>query len=290
MSSGDISQLTAMGFDDSSSREALASANGNVETAVNILLGVVPAPAAPSSSSAASPSAANVGDMIVCPTSQYSVGNGRSACTCIALTAATNFLQISGGGSVTLNAEFLQNMIMNGVQNYQTLSSVSPVEHLSAEEVLQTDQGKCFPLSVRGGIRQGILSSDSFHPMGMQALLEGIQEEQQGQCNAYIAVLITKTPETVLVCLPLSGSGAYWLIDSHPRAAHLGADGSYAKPHPNLVSLLQSLQAIFPPTELGPDIPEMMAMMYNSFDMYPLQMKYDVILAKKAKSNRGGCH
>jgi hypothetical protein len=80
------------------------------------------------------------------------------------------------------------------------------------------------------------------------------------------------------------------LIDSHPRAAHLGADGSYAKPHPNLVSLLQSLQAIFPPTELGPDIPEMMAMMYNSFDMYPLQMKYDVILAKKAKSNRGGCH
>ncbi|CAJ1961647.1 unnamed protein product [Cylindrotheca closterium] len=273
MSSGDISQLTAMGFDEPSSRQALASANGNVETAVNILLGVIPAPAAPSSSSAASPSAADVGDMIVCPTSQYSVDNGRSACTCIALTAATDFLKLSGGGSVALNAEFLQNMIMNGVQNYQTLSSASPVEHLSAEEVLQKDQGKCFPLSVRGGIRQGILSSDSFHPMGMQALLEGIQQEQQGQSNAYIAVLITKTPETVLVCLPVSGSNsAHWLIDSHPRAAHLGADGSYAKPHPNLASLLLSLQAIFPPTELGPDIPEMMAMMYNSFDMYPLQM------------------
>ncbi|KAL3943791.1 MAG: hypothetical protein SGBAC_002120 [Bacillariaceae sp.] len=269
-----------MGFDEARSRDALASANGNVETAVNILLGVVPAPpAASSTSTAASPSAANVGDMIVCPTSQYTVDDGRSACTCIALTAATNFLQTSSGSdsSVTLNADFLQKMITKGVQNYQTLSSVSPVEHLSAEEVLQKDQGKCFPLSVNGGIRQGILSNDAYHPMGMQALLEGIQQEQQQvQFNtaSYIAVLITKTPETVLVCLPVpAGSGPCWLIDSHPRAAQLGADGSYAKPHPNLASLLLSLQLIFPPTELGPDIPEMMAMMYNSFDMYPLQLQ-----------------
>lgn len=273
MSSGDISQLMAMGFDEASSRGALASSSGNVEKAVDILLGVVPATAALSSSTADSPSAANVGVMIVCPTSQYSVENGHSACTCIALTAATNFLQICRGGTVALNAKFLHNMILNGVQNYKALSSVSHVEHLSAEEVLQKDQGKRFPLSVHGAIRQGILSNDSFHPIGMQSLLEGIQQEQQGQSNAYIAVLITKTPETVLVSLPLSGSGAYWLIDSHPRAAHLGADGSYAKPHPNLAALLRSLQVIFPPTDLGPDIPEMMAMMYNSFDMYPLKLK-----------------
>ena len=272
MSSSDISQLTAMGFDESSARDALASAGGNVETAVNILLGVIPPPAAAPSSRTAT-STANVGDMIVCPTSQYSVDNGRSACTCIALTAATNFLQqATSGGSVTLNVDFLQNMILNGVQNYQTLSSASPVEHSSAEEILLLDQGICFPLSVMGGIRQGILGNEA---MGFQAQLEGILHEQQGQSNsAYIAVLITKTPETVLVCLPLSSNGgAFWLIDSHPRSHNLGADGSYAKPHPDLRSLLLSLDSIFPSTDLGPDIPEMMLMMYNSFDMYPLQLK-----------------
>lgn len=269
MSTGDISPLTAMGFDEASCRDALASASGDLEMAVNILLGAVEAPAP--SAAAATSTTADAGDMIVCPTSQYSVGNGRSACTCIALTAATNFLrQTKNGNAVSLNEDFLKNMIVNGVQNYQILSSASPVEHSSAEEILQQDQGKCFPISLMGGIRQGYLGNEA---MGMQALLEGVQHDQKQGRDAYIAVIITKTPETVLVCIPPSSGGTYWLIDSHPRAANLGADGSYAKPHANLASLALSLKAIFPATELGPDIPEMMAMMYNSFDMYPMQLK-----------------
>jgi hypothetical protein len=270
----DVSQLTAMGFSEASAREALSSANGNIETAVNCLLGVdtafapvaAPAAEAPPTTMRTDSMEQKAGGILTCPISQYSVENGRSACTCIALAAATQFLK-----NPNVNSEFLQNMIQQGVDSYQILSSVSAVEHLSAEEVLQKDQGQLFPLkSLGGGIRQGILSNDRNHPLGLESLLQGIRQEETKE---WMVVLITKPPETVLVCLPpdsLSPS-SYWLIDSHPRS-HLGAESAYAKLHDSLSSLVLSLEAIFPCTELGPDIPEMMAMMYNSFDMYPLKI------------------
>jgi hypothetical protein len=37
--------------------------------------------------------------------------------------------------------------------------------------------------------------------------------------------------------------------------------------------LIRSLEILFPPTELGSDIPEMMAAMYNSFDLYRLRLR-----------------
>jgi hypothetical protein len=272
----DLEQLTAMGFPNDSAREALAIANGNMETAVNYLLGIEPpstlAPAAVVAAPAEQPPVINsleiqAGGIITCPISQYSVENGRSACTCIALTGATQFLK-----KPLINSEFLQLMIGNGVENYKSLSSAFNVEHLSAEEVLQKDQGTLFPLKTIGfGVHQGILSNDSDHPMGLRLLIQGIQEEEES--NDWIVVLITKTPETVLVCLQ-SGSvstSSYWLIDSHPRS-HLGVESAYAKHHPSLSSLVLSLQTIFPYTDLGSDIPEMMAIMYNSFDMYPLKI------------------
>eukprot|EP00980_Cylindrotheca_fusiformis_P013923 scaffold3618_cov129-Cylindrotheca_fusiformis.AAC.23 len=270
---GDISQLTAMGFTEEKSRAALRAADGNVEAAVNYLLGAVDATASVAAAPAEAPPTILTesmeqiaGGILTCPISQYSVNNGRSACTCIALTAATDFLK-----NPKVNSEFLENMIHQGVRNYEALSSASSVEHLSAEEVLQKDQGRLFPLrSLEGGIRQGVLSNDRDHPLGLKSILEGIRQEETKE---WIVVLITKTPETVLVCLPpdsLSPS-SYWLIDSHPRS-HLGAESAYAKHHTALSSLVLSLETLFPSTQLGPDIPEMMAMMYNSFDMYPLKM------------------
>ena len=49
---------------------------------------------------------------------------------------------------------------------------------------------------------------------------------------------------------------------------------AYAKLHDNLNDLIDTIQIIFPPTALDPDIPEMMAMMYNSFDLYPLAIYF----------------
>jgi len=252
-----ISQLTAMGFEADQVEEALTVTNGNMDQAVNFLLGggTTAAAAVPSESS-----------LVLCDTSQYSVENGRSACTCIALMGAALFL---ASQEKTVTKELLQNMIQQGVAAYQRLPSSGEVEHLSAEEVLQQDiveEFKSFSL-LEGGVRQGILSGQADHPLGLRALLQACQTDNN---NQWMAVLITKPPETVVALLPPSTCSEYILMDSHPRP---GLEGAYARIHHSLEDLVQSLEAIYPVTELGPDIPEMMAMMYNSFDVYPLTWK-----------------
>lgn len=241
--------LIAMGFDPETVQRALSACGGNAERAVELLLSGAPieeAAAAPSESS-----------LIQADISQYSVNDGRSACTCIALTGATLYLQ-DGASTTTLTADLLRNMVTKGVDTYQGIVKASAgVEHMSAEEVLQQNSPD-LPLQIIGAVRQGITSRDINHPMGMKALLQG--------CEGAKVVVITKTPETVVVCLD-----QFALVDSHPRPP--AALNAYAKIHTNLNDLVNSLATIFPPTDLGPDIPEMMAMMYNSFDLYPLALK-----------------
>lgn len=121
--------------------------------------------------------------------------------------------------------------------------------------------------------RQGVLSSGMNHPLGLETLLSQCQADNTNP-ESYLAVIITKPPETVTVLLPPSPSLHYILLDFHPRPNQLSPHfpaGSYALFHPNLNSLVTSLKHFFPVTELGNDIPEMMAMMYNSFDAYPFR-------------------
>lgn len=243
--------LIAMGFEADKVEQALTICAGNTERAVELLLGGGPLVVDPGASTMANPGATS---FIQADISQYSVDSGRSACTCIALTGATMHLR-----EPEVSREMLRNMVLQGVSAYQQMSRA--VEHMSAEEVLN-QQSPHFPLQILGGVRQGILSNDTDHPMGLKLLLQACQGE-----GAQV-VLITKTPETVVVGL----SPQFVLIDSHPRP-QLGAENAYAKTHSSLDDLVMCLQAIFPPTELGPDIPEMMAMMYNSFDLYPLGLK-----------------
>lgn len=251
-----FAQLTAMGFEAVKVHETLNAVNGNLDQAVHVLLGgaILPQQQQPKSSS-----------LIHCAKSQYSVENGRSACTCIALMGAA-LLLLSGETSVS--SELLENMIDMGVAAYQQLPvSGTNVEHLSAEEVLQSKAIEEFRLLVlmEGGVRQGVLSGQANHPLGLGAILQECLSP-----DTWVAALITKPPETVVVLLPprSQASGEYILLDSHPRPGL--SHGSYARIHASLEDLVQSLQAIYPVTELGNDIPEMMAMMYNSFDVYPL--------------------
>ena len=238
--------------------------------------------------------------MVQGPLSQYSIENGRSACTCIALAAANEVLkgiiatttmakQQQQQPYVTmetiLSQDCLQTIIVQGVELYNNLLLVDPsMEHKSAEEVLVTG---CFPdLQQHGVVQQGILSSSSSQqqrssansePLGLYNLLRTSQDGR-AEGAEWTCALITKPPETVLVVLPplvaprdtTSGTPLpFVLVDSHPRPQQFGAHQAYARFHTSLDDLVQeSLNRIFPCTNLGPDIPPLMAAMYNQFDLY----------------------
>jgi len=211
--------------------------------------------------------------------SQYSDASlGRSACTAI-------------------NSDFLQNSIREGIQLYSVLSDsrkIQGVEHSSVEEFLHAckhdsssgnesdaddrnnnnnaSKNIISTLQQIGEPNLGILSNSTDHPLGLEAILYHCQHQQ-----SYIAAVITKPPETVLVLLPphSSSSASYILLDSHPRPHQLSPHypaGSYALIHPTLAGLVASLKEIFPVMDLGDDVPEMMSMMYNSFECTPINL------------------
>lgn len=268
-----INQLVSMGFEISEAQVAIKACDGNVERAVEYLLNG-PAGGGLSSSNgrngtsesvplSASAMSSAPGTFISGPISQYNVEHGRSACTCIALTGATNFLNDPS----SLSPDFLQRMVQDGVTTYRQIVQTSNAEHMSAEEVLLQD---IFPLKLLpDGIQQGIVSNDDVHPLGLKTMLQGCVGRSSQAKNQWTAVVITKTPETVVVMLPPPGEKLFWLLDSHPRP-QLHAEHAYAKAHTSLEELDETLKVIFPFADLGPDVPDMMAMMYNAFDLYLL--------------------
>uniref|UniRef100_A0A7S0AZC2 UBA domain-containing protein n=1 Tax=Minutocellus polymorphus TaxID=265543 RepID=A0A7S0AZC2_9STRA len=284
-----LATLTSMGFDLDVAISALGACNGDVERAIELCLGggvggLVPA-ADTAAASSAGAGAGTAGTLLrVSDASQYTFGpDGRSACTCIALRYAERFLQTisqsahasASTADAIVDESFLSEGLQQGVALYKTIKAggSTSVEHMSAEEVLNNAHGKgAFAnLKFDAPVRQGVLSSDPSSPLGMQAVLAGCQSESH-----WVAVIITKSPETIAVALPPSSSpspsqlSGYFLLDSHPRP-QLGANGSYAIAHDNMVSLGRTLSEIFPFTDLGSDVGEMMQMMYNSFDAYVLQ-------------------
>ena len=127
-----VAQLVAMGFDAAQGKLALGQTSGNLEQAVNLLLSGSPLDGGGGDGGAGSTT------MVVGTISQYSVDQGRSACTCIALTAASKTLE-----NANITPDLLQSMITEGVQHYQSLSSssTSSVEHMSAKQRRKTTPG-----------------------------------------------------------------------------------------------------------------------------------------------------
>lgn len=281
-----VSLLTSMGFDNGTSQHALQMCEGNVERAVELLLsGNITMGSTDTNYGVANNSSQL--SLVQSDISQYSNPLGRSACTAIALVLANNCISQLGSDSPesVVDDKLLSTSINNGIKLFSELSENNGigVEHSSVEDILSACSGRdSVNLSSLNLLphspRQGILSNSSSNQhMGLEALLTQCQMDS---LEAYIAVVITKTPETVLVMIPTQSASRntnakFVLIDSHPRPQQLAPHfptGSYALFHPTLSSLVVSLREIFPITELGDGIPELMQMMYNSFDIYPFQL------------------
>ena len=260
MSEDAKNMLVSMGFSAERAAAALQECGGSLESAANLLLSGWEGATAGNETPSQLPTAEGIEEMLECPLSQYSFDNGKSACTCIALVAAEKCLQETVGAcrdAPVLNAEFLQDCILQGIEIFNTMSATNPsTEHLSAEEVLQADIFDHLKLGA-SGVVQGMLSANG--PTSFRAVLPATQSPTQWTC-----ALITKPPETVVCFLPPTNyrgcdARPFCLVDSHPRQHLFGAEGSYIRKHSSFEGLIQSLEELFPPTNLGPEIPELIA-------------------------------
>lgn len=299
---GLVARLAEMGFSESKALEALTVCSGDVNAAASFLISkaVQTAPFAQSITTLAQNSDSTMEpDLIQGPISQYSIENGRSACTCIALVAADTFL--AKPDITSLSPAFLHDVVVTGVSTYLLLLQASmipgidggpptqpmgtnAVEHFSAEQVMATNTGtvndptKLFScLHQIGPVRQGVLNKDVLHAMGLPSMLHDCWTDGQSDEDSWTAVIVTKTPETLLVLLPpLSmpeSEQRFILVDSHPRPNLLSfglpaPTQAYARIHHTLEDLVLALGQILPITLLED---EMINILYNSFDLYVIQ-------------------
>jgi hypothetical protein len=165
----------------------------------------------------------------------------------------------SSAPTVLITPEFLTNMVHQGLCVYNKLvhdsSNVNEYNHMSAEQVLSMNLEEFNGLILQGDIRQGIVGHHD-HSFAFQHLLQTCLDECNG--NNIMAVVITKTPETVVVCF-CADSTSYILLDSHPRPPLM--DSAHAYIFTSLDTLVRKLEELFPYAELGSDVSEVMAMM-----------------------------
>jgi len=259
-----LQTLISMGFSSEQCRHALAASKGDLNVSINLLL-------RGESSGEGEIQGFESSTMIQIELSQYSFSEGSSACSSISLAFASAFLnaidQTTSCNDV-ITSSFLQASVLSGIEKYQMLGMGEGIpQHKSPEEILNA-LPDAFAVQTCGGVRQGVLTSDE-GPLGLKQTLSSCRDSND---IGWMAVVLTKPPETVCVCLPPktetnSVLKNYILLDSHPRH-QFASYGCYAMFHSSLDHLNQSLKLIFPQTDVGGSV---MAEMYNSFDAYPLQ-------------------
>ena len=276
MNDEQASTMIAMGFDKELATRALSQANGDLELAIEKAL---------SQDKDINTDLHYDYDIVSTQISQYSL-DGRSACTCIALRAASDLLYLlsradrSSDMKRLMTQECLESIIIKGCNDYHSLQKKRQSHladdhiHMSAEDVLEAahDSDVSYQITSTCDVRQGILN----HPViGIhQTLCDCHQESGLKNSSVWTAIVFTKVPETVCVLLPPLSSRdmneqKFLLLDSHPRPS-LGIHGGYALFFNSLDALTQKLSIIFPAVDLGND--DFMSQMYNAFDAYSFQM------------------
>jgi len=282
MSDDKVALMVSMGFDQNISAKALALTDGNVDHAVDRILSGQVDTAAITDSVNSTVTSQNLTDVpptkvVTTDVSQYSIPNGRSACTAFALHTVSKVLPRLENENIenVVTSDELNTLLFAGVSLYNTLQNqiTSNVEHSSAEELLLLlpDQ---LGLRLIGGVRQGILTRGLLEggPLGFKTILESYRSECDR--SKWMGAIITKSPESICIFSPPQNDAelakSNVIIDSHPRPSLNigGCNGSfYSTPE----ALVSGLSERFPAVDLGNDVPEMMAAMYNSFDVYAFQ-------------------
>ena len=217
-----IGMLISMGFSRDQSSQALIECGGDVENAINLLLsagevGGGNADVSNTNNDILQQQHHNNDDssssvqVVHSDISQYSDSLGRSACTMIALTMAYKYLSNTSNNNPqsVISSTFLSDSIQEGIQLYNSIrNNANGVEHTSVEELIsaclaqdESSAAKSIISSLNqfdSSPRQGLLSNQPENPLGLGAVLSQCQQDAIDS-HSYIAVVITKSPETILV-------------------------------------------------------------------------------------------
>jgi len=216
---------------------------------------------------------------------------GSSSCTPIAVQFAVTFLRAlalcsySGSGeqrNITPNIyELMTEATLEGISSYSAIAgdtiSAYSTTHLSVEEYMIQAPHLTTLLRKTGGPYQHLLTETGcFRSMFQQAVNElNASNMSPSSSSIYMAIIITKPPETVVVFIPVGSRStsvesrlSYYLFDSHSRP-QLGIEGSYVVKCGTEAALISRLKSLFPPLMDGDGVGEeenYMTWMYNSFE------------------------
>jgi hypothetical protein len=278
-----ISLMISMGFDKDSARRFLMEAGGDLEIAIEKALSQGQDHSTFTSGPCRNQDLSHDTEIVSALISQYSL-DGRSACTCIALRAASDLLHAFSKTDTPseikrlITTECLETIITKGCNDYHCLKKRNKSngsddhDHMSAENVLKEahDCGIFYRLTSICDVRQGILNHSV---IGMYQILgDCYQESRLKNDSKWTAVVITKVPETICVFLPPSNvhkEHKFLLLDSHSRPS-FGIQGGYVWFCDSLEALVQKISVLFPFLDMGND--NFMSQMYNAFDVYTFQM------------------
>jgi len=277
-----MDQLLSMGFDPASVRSALTNSNGNMDTALDLLLNGFRDPSvfsfAPGehigmdASTEIPPSGSGSGsvehyDLQVSQFS-FSAPGAISACTTISTYSCLLLLKelenvLPSDKAKTI--EYFSKIIVDGVET-DTLIRASGdsaifAEHFSVDDVLGYIQAKLSSIgrSIKKteDVFQNILrgSSQDFLPLFVKA--RGLQVEH----SSAIGMVVTKPPETVCIVLHENGQDLL-MFDSHSRPS-LGFSGANVLKTKSTDAVLHFLVRTFPHF---PCDEEAVSLMYNCFE------------------------
>ena len=224
----------------------LDAAGGDVEAATRLFFAQNEEQSQPASRQPSQPIASTQSAM-----SQFSLPNGRSACTCIAVQACLEFLR--GGACANFDPAKIENICRKGVEIY---NSVTQRGHLSAEEALLAEEFSSSNVSAAATF-QGLTTEANAFEQELHRIAHG---------SGAVACVITKPPETL--ALFMATSGRMWIFDSHPRP-HFGMAGAHLVEFASIPDCAGWLRTIFPGTDVGGGL---MAALYNSFELTPIRV------------------
>ena len=284
----DDTMLKAMGFSEAQVTKALAMTNGDIETALELLLSgafeveeatatIVPPTPPTSSSPSSSTSSIKLTTLAI---SQYSFPNGTSACTAIAITTMADLLTkldnntICGEASAMdfiprlHNEAKLSQHVINGIAEYDKYASFSSVssEHLTADEFFAATESLWSTIKKLSTASSASNSESHSEPLqrnlsdpdAIASVFREIRSSSTVDRSKYVGVVLTKPPETILVILPppdtqpsiTNNDAIYLLFDSHARP-QLGIEGAYFYTTTSELDLIQRVQMTFPVVDLG---------------------------------------